>query len=223
MRLTAVAAWMISRVGLVAVGLAAAGDGAVAEDRARFDIAGGALADALYAYSAATGIEVLVPGDQVQRRRTAGLAGTFAPADALRALLLGTGLSARAIGANAVTLAPSAEPAGPVGPPAFVTPPHPDYSAALQAAVTSALCRLRETRPGHYRLAARLWIGRRGAVTQVALLGTTGDGERDALLATMLQGVDVGEAPPADLVQPTTMLILPQREGAAVCAGRAER
>ncbi|MBY6242343.1 STN domain-containing protein [Methylosinus sp. Sm6] len=210
---------MVPRV-VAIVGFVGAGSWTAAEELpARFDIPAEALSDALYAYSAATGIEVLVRSDMVERRQSARVAGTYVPTDALRALLSGTGLSARAIGANAVTLASANAVAPP--PTVFVAPLYPDYSSALQAAVTSALCRMRETRPGDYRLAARLWVGRSGAVTQVALLGTTGDGGRDALLTAALRRVEVGEAPPADLIQPTTMLILPRRRETAECAGRA--
>jgi TonB C terminal len=188
----------------------------LAEDRrVNFNIPAAALADALYTYSSVTGIEVLVTRDMVARRRSAAIAGTFAPQGALRALLSGTGLGPKYMGANAFTLVPMAPASAAV----FVPPSYPDYSAALQAAVTSALCRFSQTRPGDYRIAARFWVDRSGAVSQVKFLGTSGNDTRDAALAALLGHVVVGEAPPADLIQPTTVLILPRRDGSAECVG----
>lgn len=179
---------------------------------ASFNIPAQPLADALYLYSTITGIEVLVPGDMVARRRSASVTGELTSEDALRTLLSGTGLSLRYTGLNAFTLVPEA-PAAPGQIPRFAR-----YSTALQAAITNALCRLHESRPGGYRIAARLWIGATGAVTRVSFLGTTGDTDRDSVLASLLGRLVVGEAPPANLPQPTTVLLLPLQDQSAECA-----
>jgi len=183
----------------------------------KFDIAAEPLSDALYAFSSVTGIEVLVPGDMLARRHSAGVTGTLLPGDALRILLAGTGLIPRATGASAFTLVPDTPGTNPA---AAHIPRYPQYSAALQAAVTGALCRLRETRPGGYRVAARLWVGPSGAVTRVGFLGSTGDADRDAMLAGLLGRLVISEPPPANLPQPTTMVVLPRPENAPDC--RAE-
>lgn len=180
----------------------------------RFDIPAQPLSDALYLYSSVTDIEILVPAEMLVRRRSSGITGLLLPADALRALLAGTGLVPRSAGASAFTLVPATPDA--MGTAAHI-PRYPQYSAALQAAVTSALCRLRETRPGGYRAAARLWVGPSGAVTRVGFLGTTGDADRDAMLAGLLARLVISEPPPANLPQPTTVVVLPRPETAADC------
>ncbi len=180
-----------------------------------FNIAAQPLSDALYAYSAATGIEILVPGELLARRQSSGVVGRIVPEDALRALLSGTGLVPRNTGLSAFTLVPDTMS------PAARIPRYPEYSAALQAAVTSALCRLRETRPGGYRVAARLWVDRSGAVTNVGVLGTTGDADRDAMLVGLLGHLVIGEAPPANLLQPTTVVVLPHLDKSPECRAKS--
>jgi hypothetical protein len=203
------------------VAVAAAGEGldepGFPKVPVKFDIAAEPLSDALYAFSSVTGIEVLVPGDMLARRHSAGVTGTLLPGDALRILLAGTGLIPRATGVSAFTLVPDTPGTNPA---AAYIPRYPQYSAALQAAVTGALCRLRETRPGGYRVAARLWVGPSGAVTRVGFLGSTGDADRDAMLAGLLGRLVISEPPPANLPQPTTMVVLPRQENAPDC--RAE-
>jgi hypothetical protein len=68
-----------------------------------------------------------------------------------------------------------------------------------------------------YRLAVRLWVAPSGAVQNVKFLDTSGDAGRDAVLEALFRRVVVGEAPPSDLSQPTTVLILPRRDAAAEC------
>jgi hypothetical protein len=180
----------------------------------QFDIPAQPLADALYMYSSRTGLEVLVPSEMLANRRSSAVTGTLAPGDALHALLSGTGLAPRSTGAGAFTLTiASPDPSFPIG----RLPRYPEYSAALQSAVTQVLCQLRETRPGGYRVAARLWVGRTGEVTQVDLLGTTGDPGRDAALAGLFRHVILSEPPPVQLPQPTTVVVLP-RQDARDCA-----
>lgn len=192
-----------------------AGDGANHRGSpTQFDIPAQPLADALYAYSSLTGLEILVGGDMLANRRSSAVVGNFPPADALRTLLSGTGLAPRFTGAGAFTLtiAPS-DPSYPAG----RLPRYPEYSAALQVAVTRILCQLHETRPGGYRVAARLWVGRTGEVTRVNLLGTTGESDRDATLAGLFSRVVLSEPPPEQLPQPTTVVVLP-RHDAGGCA-----
>ncbi|MTD92719.1 TonB-dependent outer membrane receptor [Hyphomicrobium sp. xq] len=179
-----------------------------------FDIPSQPLANALYAYSTATGIEILVPGDMLEHRRAGAVRGVLPAEEALHVLLSGTGLSPRNTGVRAFTLVPVVAPSAA---PATRVPRFPKYSAALQAAVTRALCRLERTRPGRYRIAARLWVAPTGRVTQVSLLGSTTDGKRDAALVRLLSTVVVGESPPSDMPQPTTMMVLPNRSDAAGC------
>lgn len=184
----------------------------------RFDIPAQPLGSALYAYSTLTGIEILVPGDVIGERTSAPLAGMLDPHEALRMLLTGTGLMARFTGARSFTLLPVAIPAPPA---ASWKPRHDRYSAALQAAVSRALCHFDATRPGDYRLAARIWVGTTGAVERVGFLGTTGSADRDAALARLLGSMMVDEPPPADVPQPATMLILPRAGHGSECRSGA--
>lgn len=187
------------------------------ETAIRFDIRGQALGDALYDYTSVTGFEILVPGDMLAQKQSAGVEGLLTPVEALRALLSGTGLAVRPTGSGAFTLVqvtPGVASARPR------TPRYPQYSTALQAAVTTALCHFHRTQPGGYRVAARLWVGPSGAVTRVGFLGSTGEPERDAALASLLGRLVVGAAPPPDLPQPTTFVVLPRADGAAECRSR---
>ena len=56
----------------------------------------------------------------------------------------------------------------------------------------------------------QLWIGASGAVLRSAFLGSSGSRDRDDDLSTMLNGLAIGEGPPAGLPQPVTLVILPR-------------
>jgi hypothetical protein len=206
---------LLRRALTLSLALLVAFNAVLAQDRIKtFSIPAQPLADALYAFSSVTGIEILVPGDVVAGRQSSGVTGTLAPETALHVLLSKTGLVPRYTGQSAFTLVPAAAQALPT---TARMPRYPAYSGALQAAVTNILCHLPETRPGTYRVAARLWVGRSGAVTRVSVLGTTGDARRDAALSELLGHVVLDEPPPDGLRQPTTVLILPRGEKTAEC------
>ncbi len=184
-----------------------------------FDIPTESLGDALYAYSVATGIEVISDDTLVAGKRSAGISGRYLPEVALRRLLEPTGLAARSVGEGAVAL----EAAVPMAP-MTADDPYGSYSAALQLALTRALCRYDDTRPGYYRVAARLWIGPSGAVERSVLLDGTGDSKRDASLSQLLNHLSVGGPPPVGMPQPATILVMPatpQQTGDCVPAGNA--
>ncbi|WP_247889998.1 TonB-dependent siderophore receptor [Azospirillum brasilense] len=69
-----------------------------------FAIAAGPLPGVLAAYGQATGLQVLYPSDIAQGVSSPGVTGTLAPQDALIRLLAGTGLIARFVDADTVTL-----------------------------------------------------------------------------------------------------------------------
>jgi hypothetical protein len=177
----------------------------------RFDIPAQPLAKAIIAYSDVTGIEILVPGEMLANRRSTAVNGMYAPREALGILLFGTGLAWRASGPADLTLA-NVRPPPPF--PVARIPRYPTYSAALQRALVQVLCRFSgETQPGGYRLAAQLWIGPKGEVTRVGLLGSTGVTARDTALTDLLRHVSLDEPPPPDVVQPATVIILPRQAG----------
>ncbi|UKJ76726.1 TonB-dependent siderophore receptor [Azospirillum brasilense] len=69
-----------------------------------FAIAAGPLPGVLAAYGQATGLQVLYPSDIAQGVSSPGVTGTLAPQDALIRLLTGTGLIARFVDTDTVTL-----------------------------------------------------------------------------------------------------------------------
>jgi hypothetical protein len=179
--------------------------------RIALDIPTQPLASALYAYSAATAVEVVADGALVSGRQSAALKGMFTPEEALRDLLAGTGLTVQHAGAGAFVLVPlpttMAAVRSPAPPPA---PDYVDYSALLQVAMKHALCRLGTIAPGDYRLAVQLWLSPSGTVTQTRLLGSTGNNDRDAVLLAAMRDLVIGASPPAGLPQPVTLVILPR-------------
>lgn len=104
---TAGVLWRTVFVGLSLLFLADGAD-AVQDDQVRFEIAAQPLADALDAYSAATGLEVFYDGALVAGRDSRFIQGLLEPKAALRELLAGTGLTARNTGMRSFTLVPSA-------------------------------------------------------------------------------------------------------------------
>src|SRR6185437_8147629 len=68
----------------------------------QFNIPSGDLEAALNAYSAQTGVQVLISGDAVNGARSAGVEGDLSPDAALTKLLSGTGFSARKTPSGAI-------------------------------------------------------------------------------------------------------------------------
>jgi hypothetical protein len=179
----------------------------------QFEIPAQPLASAVSSFSAIAGIEVLVPAELLAQKHSPGVTGTMTSEAALRALLSDTGLVPRLTDDGLLTVVAITQPATPPR----STPPFARYSAALQNAITTALCHVASVKPGDYRVAARLWVRQGGEVAEVGILGTTGDHDRDLLLEAALKRVVVGESPPPGLQQPTTILVLPRSDSA--CEG----
>jgi hypothetical protein len=176
--------------------------GGDAEMRQPLDIPSQPLEDALYAFGAATGMEIIVDGGAVTGRRSTEVKGNFSPEQALGILLIGTGLDARPIGARAITLTLGRqEPAK--------TTIFRSYSAILQDAALRQLCRDKDIRFGTYRIAMQLWLNQAGGVERVELLSSTGDRARDIRIGQLLKGLS-GAKPPETLPQPVVMVILPR-------------
>jgi hypothetical protein len=196
-------------------------DNANQNDLLFFDIPAETLTDALGAYSADTGEQVLVDDDLIAPFKSTSINGLFTREDALDTLLKGTGLTARLIGQDAVTLEPDRTATAPPPTDNSVSPQEAQgeppgfnqYSAAIQATVMFALCGSVGTRPGSYRLLIQLWIDRHGNITHSRLLNSTGSRVRDAALTRLFGNLSVGITPPAGLPQPVTLLILPRAAG----------
>lgn len=185
-----------------------------------FDMPEQPLATALVDFADRTGMASLVDGELAKGLRSSTVKGRLPAPDALRILLAGTGLSIRYGSANAFTVGPiKAEQADlAVESQTAHYSNHAIYFSRLQKAVERVLCRSDNTRPGRYRAAFQIWIGKGGAVQAVHLLGSTGDETRDAAITTRLTSDGVAP-PPQDLPQPLTIVL--QKKAAiadAVCA-----
>lgn len=187
---------------------------ASAQQAVSFDIPSQPLAKALYAFSAATGVEVMVDARQAAGRQAPEVKGAMPPREALAILLAGSELVAREVVPGTVTLAA-------ISPTNASTIDNQRYFADVQRAVERSLCADVRTSPGGYRLAFKLWVGPSGQVTRAKRLDTTGDRGRDEILDDMLPKLDVGQPPPR-LAQPIALVVSPSANGVALsCAKNA--
>ncbi|MDE1146584.1 MAG: TonB-dependent siderophore receptor [Azospirillaceae bacterium] len=101
---------MMTAVWLVmAAGVPAVAPMALAQTTAerRFDIPAQDLAPALVIFGAQSGLQVTVDGALIRTARTAGVAGGYAPLDALARLLAGSGFTYSPAGTNTVLIVPA--------------------------------------------------------------------------------------------------------------------
>ncbi len=176
-----------------------------ADARFRFDIPAQPVETALAAYVAVTGVETIYDSELLGARRSTAVKGVLAADVALRILLEGSGLSEISTG-NAFAVVDI--PRGPRYGGARLSEFGPYYSS-LQTAIARSFCRHTETVPGNFRAVIRFFIGSSGELRNFRLLNSTGDLNRDSLIADELRGVVV-EAPPAAMPQPVTMMIAPR-------------
>lgn len=200
---------MLLLVGLVPLSDIAAAEPPPADVARVFDIPSLPLEDALYAFGAATGIEVYADGAALAGKRSTAVSGALLPDRALRALLSGTGLDARTIGPRAITLAPRRDD----------NAIYRQYSAVLQQAALRQLCSEGGTDLGSYRVATAIWLDPDGRVRRLELLSSTGDPTRDRMLHDRLMGVRAGDIP-STLPQPVVMVMLPRDAADRTGCGR---
>ena len=191
----------------------------------RFDIDAQALATALRAFSETSGTAVLFDDALVADRQSQGLHGEAQPRDALRILLLGTGLEARFSSMNAFTVTlPDTAPAEPPSVPkqAGAEEPALDNATAgvLQSAIEHALCARAATRPGAFRLAMQLWIDPSGSVANAVALAPSDDPARDDKVLAAVRSIRVPStlhrfSPVTVLLTPTAGRTDPCRESSA--------
>ncbi|MGJ7543785.1 energy transducer TonB [Variovorax sp. LT1R16] len=192
-----------------------------------FDIPAQPLASALNRYSAVTDRPAVFRSSLVSGRTSSPLRGAYSPEAALPLLLSGTGLVAHHVGTgdtHAFVLKPASasEPAT-VATTAGTSSPS-TYDGLVQATVWEGLCANPQTTPGDYRALLRFQIDAAGAVQDAGLLGSTGDKGRDAAVLQTLHRVHIDQSPPAGLVQPLVMLVLPRDEIAGrACVKRSSR
>jgi hypothetical protein len=177
------------------------------------------LAKALAAFGAATGFEVIVDGRQAHDLFSSPVAGEMFPGEALRRLLVGTGLVARNYAPGSVRLVAASVTESEFSP---ASSPHASYFAAVQQMILQTICRTDISLLGSHRLAIMLWLEPSGAVARVKLLDTLGEPGRDAILKAAFQKGDISTPPPADLKQPITLVVRPGPSfGSRDCNGGA--
>ncbi len=168
------------------------------------------LAAAISSYATATGYDVLYDADLAVGRLSSEVRGTFLPLEALKKLLMGTGLRAELVTGKTFVL--QLVPAGQqVRSSSSLEQQH--YYGLIQAAVTDALCETQGARPGDYRFTAKLWVAKDGAIVKSRRIGSTGTSRRDDEIDKALRRIQLGAAPPPGFRQPVIMLIVPQGAG----------
>jgi hypothetical protein len=178
-----------------------------------FNIPAQPLVSALEAYSSLTGIETLYDSAVARGRWSTAVQGKFTAMDALRTMLIGTSLSARAISQDAFTVEFQRDPAQAATDQTPDRSEHRFYFGLIQSGLERAFCKDNQIRPGGYRVVLKFTIAANGQIRQPSVIGTTGSEDRDRMILRTLENVSVGSSPPADLQQPIMMVILPQSSG----------
>jgi hypothetical protein len=184
----------------------------------RFDIDAQPLAGALRAYSETTGIAVLFDDAVVAGKGSPGLHGDADPRDALRILLVGSGLTAHFTSMNAFTVnaIPATAPEGDGTAPSAQAVAEND-AVELQRAIEKVLCVRADTRPGTFRLAMQVWVDGTGHIADAVALAPSGDDERDSHVVAAVRTAQVASRLAAG--SPFTVLLAPSSRPA--CGGRA--
>lgn len=194
---------------LFSFGLSVVAQAAIAQEpRFAFEIPAQPLATALEQYSNFTGRDALYKSNLMLSRRSTAVRGLFPSDEALTILLEGTGLVARYATPNSFVLLPA-----PVLATVTPKPVVAQYYGRIQTSLRRVLCADTDARPGHYRTAVRLWIDPSGNVTKHERLNSAGTPDLDAGIDRTLRRLQIGAAPPAELVQPITIAIVPQAPG----------
>jgi hypothetical protein len=220
-------------IAVLAVGLVWAA-GAVADDSSKslgtlkFDIPAQPLVEALQAYSVATGTQVMFETNSAQGFRSAPVQGEFTVQAALQMMLADTDLKVRYTRANAITVAPMSAPDIDEPPARALASAAADialgtlnvsgdtdnadrnrlgeYIGVVQADIQKALKKHKAT-SGEYRAEVRLWIDQSRTIQRAELSRSNGDRDRDASVASALQGLILSQAAPANMPQPIRFMI----------------
>jgi hypothetical protein len=161
----------------------------------------------------ASGVQVFYETSLTAGRRSTGIQGVLDIETALRTMLEGSGLAARTIAVNTISIVqPPPDPALSQAKRAAL-----QYYGFMQAGIMDALCRSAKAKPGNYHATMQYWLDRSGRIAQFKLIGTSGDAERDSAVAEAIRMVAF-EPRLASLPQPITLVIAPAQKGAsAVC------
>jgi hypothetical protein len=186
------------------------------------------LVNALHDYSQVTNHSVMAQTQLLEGLTSSAVEGGYSAADALKRLLIGTGLRAEFTAAGEAAViplqpgeqawAPSAAASSAFIPAATIDGAANDgdyfrYNAIVQTRLIEALCGTASTRPGDYRMVVQLRIGDDGSVLASKAVGTTGNPSRDEAIKRVVNALEIEPAPPAGLRQPITVLLRPQGAG----------
>ena len=195
-----------------------------------FNLPAQPLDRALLTYGRITGLAVLVDARLLANLHSAEVIGRYRDDEALRRMLVGTGLTPRFVGDDAFTLVMSgADTAVDEPAPETVAPVATDNRDAavrrrgariLQRSLEDALCGDESTRPGGYRAAIRFRLDASGRIRQAEISESSGDVLRDAAILARLADLPLTGLPP-DLPQPITLTLLPETgQSTPPCRGR---
>ena len=78
----------------------------------------------------------------------------------------------------------------------------------MQSRIADALRRNGRTRNANLSMQVRIWADSSGRITRASLVGSTGDSALDSAIANeVLSGLQLQEAPPADMPMPINLRI----------------
>lgn len=186
----------------------------------RFDIPAQPLGEALKQYGVISGRPVFFDGPVVAGRTSSAVQGIYTPDAALRKLVEGSGLAvdyADPGQADAFVLKAidprEAPPASDAYAEAADMPRPTPYDGLVQASLWDALCSIPSIAPADYTTAVRFNIDSTGHLTNIRLLHSTGDRQRDEALEVALQNIQLDEPPPPDTMQPVYITLQPVQPG----------
>lgn len=85
------------------------------------------------------------------------------------------------------------------------------YAAKVQSGIGEALRRHPRTREAVLNHKVRVWPDRTGRITRAKLESSTGDASLDAAITSVLTGVQLAEAPPAEMPAPILLRLSARR------------
>ncbi|MEA3390684.1 MAG: TonB C-terminal domain-containing protein [Pseudomonadota bacterium] len=198
-----------------------------------YDIPAQPVSAALASYARVSGVDIFYENALAGGRMSSPVRGAMSPQAALRALLLGTGLSARFTEPKAAIVFLTAGPppravadasglpelrlgmAEVRAPPVIGTPDRSDYqryAQAVQLDIRRLLSEDPDLRGRVFRLQVSLKVAPGGAIERVVLLRGSGDDARDAHIRRILLGGTLAP-PPAGLREPLYFEVVTDRLG----------
>jgi hypothetical protein len=162
------------------------------------------LDQALAAFGMDSGLQIFYENSLTTGHYSTAVKGVMGPGAALRILLWGSGLSARVIAADTISVVKPRDARTIAREERIAYIP---YYGFIQTSMMKALCQRTETRPGRYHIVLQYWIDPIGRLTRLKLIGSSQSAMRDAAIIKAVQGIAL--PPPGDMPQPVTMVIEP--------------